>query len=952
VEVRLLGPVEVLTGDRQVALGSPKERTVLAALATDAGRVVGMDTLVDRVWGQRTPADPRPTLYVYIARIRRALREAAGGRQRVHRRSGGYLLDVDPSIVDANRFRGLVDQARGSGALADAERAAMLREALALWRGEALAGLPGDWAARVRDGWRRQRLDAVVAWAAAERAAGDPVAPLGPLADLVDEHPMDESLVAALMRALWAAGRQAEALRRYATLRARLADELGVDPATDLRRLHEAMLRHDPLPATPADLAVASGTISADFRQGYRRNTKIDRERERERGRGVPAQLPLGVAGFAARRAELAALDAAIVAAEDGSGGGVSTITGTAGVGKTALAVRWAQRVRHRFPDGQLYVNLRGFDPGGPAVGPDDAVRGLLDALGVPPARVPAGLAAGAGLYRSLLGGRRILVLLDNARDAAQVRPLLPGGPPAFAVVTSRNRLSSLVAIEGARAVPLDVLTAAESRELLAGRLGADRVAAEPAAVDDLIELTAGLPLALAVTAARAAGSPGTRLAGLASQARRTGALDAFRGGDAAADVRAVFSWSYRALPAGPARLFRLLGLLPGADATVAALASLAGVAPPQARPLIADLADAHLVAECLPDRFGPHDLIRLYATELGEGTDRAAVARLVDHYLSTAYAADRLLFPHRQPIPAQPPAPGVTPADLADRDEALAWFTAERPAIVAAVRQAARAGLPAHAWRLAWTALDFFDRWGHWADQAVTQEIALAAATALDDPVGRAHSHRGLGRAYGRLGRLDEAHAHLSRAAAEFGARGSRTGQARTHLSLAVVAERAGRHRWALRHAERALRLFRVAGAPAGEGNALNTVGWYHALLGEHERAVDCCRGALAVLETAGDRYGIAATWDSLGFAMHRLGSHGEAADAYGNAVDLYRRAGDRYGEADTLTRLGEARLAAGDPAGAGDAWRRARDLLAEAGDPTAAAVADRLRGLGSAGP
>jgi len=347
------------------------------------------------------------------------------------------------------------------------------------------------------------------------------------------------------------------------------------------------------------------------------------------------------VASFVGRSGHLRALDALLQ--DQGAAPTavvISAIAGMAGVGKTALAVHWAHRVAGRFPDGQLYVNLRGFDPGGAGLDPGQALHGFLEAFGVPPARIPEDLAAQSGLFRSLLAGKRMLVLLDNARSAEQVRPLLPGSPGCLAIVTSRDKLAGLVATEGARPLALDLLTAADARDLLARRLGADRVAAEPAAIACIIAACARLPLALTIAAARAATSPTFPLAAIAAELREAAsALDPFDAGESATDVRTVFSWSYRALSAPAARMFRLLGLHPGPDVAVTAAASLAAVPPGQARALLAELTRAHLLAEHAPGRYAFHDLLRAYASELASAqecpADRAsAVHRLLDHYL------------------------------------------------------------------------------------------------------------------------------------------------------------------------------------------------------------------------------------------------------------------------------------------------------------------------------
>ncbi|HZM83727.1 MAG TPA: NB-ARC domain-containing protein, partial [Candidatus Limnocylindrales bacterium] len=421
--------------------------------------------------------------------------------------------------------------------------------------------------------------------------------------------------------------------------------------------------------------------------------------------------LPPALPFFVGRSAELAALTALVDrTSEPGGTVVISAIDGTAGIGKTALAVQWAHQAADRFGDGQLYVNMRGFGPADSPMTPAEAVRVFLDALGVPPDRIPSNLDAQVGLYRSLLADRRMLVVLDNARDAAQVRPLLPGSPGGLVIVTSRNRLGPLVAAEGAEPLTLDLLTRAEAEELLARRLGDKRIASDPMAVEDVIARCARLPLALAILAARAAAHPDFPLADLATElveVRRS--LDGFDAGDAATNVRTVLSWSYRQLSEPAARLFRLLSLHPGPDIGLPAAASLVGTDADaevdDVRASLAELTRSHMVAEPASGRFGFHDLLRAYAGELVHSLDpqedrRVATTRLLDHYLHTAYAAERLLRPQRDPIALDPPQPGVRLGALADLPQALAWFTTEHPALVAVVAQAENSSYDTHVTR------------------------------------------------------------------------------------------------------------------------------------------------------------------------------------------------------------------------------------------------------------
>ncbi len=947
--LRLLGPVRWETAAGQLDLGTVKQRTVLAALAVESGRLVAWAELVDRVWDGASSTGSHRALYTYVSRIRRlleALDGAAdhGGPVRLARRSGGYLLHLDPDEVDLHRFHRLAAAADDSRC-PDGERARLLSEALALWHGRPLADLPGDWAARNREAWCRRRLDVMVAWAEARVRLGEPAAVIGPVQELAAEYPLAEPLTGVLIRALVAAGRDADALHCYAAYRARVIDELGAEPGAELRDLHEAVLR-----ATVPRSRRASSTLAPAL------------ARATEAGRPVPAQLPADTPGFAGRLAELTTLDSLL----PWPGGGpqeryaehavatavvISAVSGSAGVGKTALVIHWAHRVADRFPDGQLYVNLRGFDPGGRVVEPAEAVRGFLDALGVPSERVPLGLDPQAALYRSLLAGRRMLVVLDNARDAEQVLPLLPGTPTALAVVTSRNQLTSLVAAQAAHPVMLDLLTPAEASELLVRRLGADRVAAEPEAVDQIIARCARLPLALTIAAARAAQS-GFPLASLAEELAVTeGRLDALSAGEPGSRLRAVFSWSYATLSPGAARLFRLLGLHPRPDITAAAAGSLAGCAPAAVRALLAELAGASLLAERVPGRYTCHDLLRAYAGELAlsldsDGERHAAIRRMLDHYLHGAHNADRVLnrARDRMPLPLQEPAPGATAENHADHARAMAWFDVEQPTLLAAVDHALAHGLDTHGWQLAWSLDTFLYRQGHWHELALTWQAALAAAGRLADPSAQAYAQRSLARVATRQGRYQDALAHHQQALQMYTRAGDLAGQAYTHHVLAMLWERQHLPDRALDHARHALALYQAAGHQRGQAAAYNAVGWYHALLGDHHNALTFCQRALALHQQLGDRDGEAHTWDSLGYAHHLAGHHPEAADRYQHALDLFHELGDHYQQAASLARLGDTHLAAGDHTAAHGAWQHALDILSDLDHAEADTLRQRL--------
>jgi DNA-binding SARP family transcriptional activator/tetratricopeptide (TPR) repeat protein len=907
---------------------------VLAALAVNAGQLVPTETLIDRVWPEQPPAQARRNMQAHITRIRRLLEQASVADERpVHlvRRAGGYLLDVEADRVDLHRYRHLVNQARDPGH-DDAERVALLRAALGLWHGEPLAGLGGPWVTQTRQDWRKQHRYAVVDWARAELRAGDPATVIGPLTELVGEDPYDVPPVEMLMRALHATRHTADALALFRTTRERLVTDLGVEPREELQQIFRAILRNN-LGPPPAPVS---------------QPTPI-----------VPKLLPRNAGGFTGRWEELAQLDAILAKARgQESAVVIGALSGTAGVGKTTLAGCWGHRVADRFPDGQLYVDLRGFDIGRPVLDPAAAARGFLDALKVPTEGIPADPDALLELYRRQLAGRRMLVVLDNARDTPQVRPLLPHAPGCLVLVTSRNLLTGLVARDGAQSVILGLLPAEQARELLVDRLGPARVAAEPDAVEDIVMHCVRLPLALAIVAAHAATHPQDSLRTLADELHDAGGrLDRLTTDDPSTDVRTVLSWSYRALTPGAMRLFRLLGLHPGPDITAPAAASLAGLPLSQVRPLLAELTEASLLMEQTPGRYLAHDLLRAYAIEQAHTTEtreqrRAATHRMLDHYLHTGYAAARCLDPHSDPITLTPPQQGLTLDSFTGSDQALAWFAAEHAVLLAALDHAASGRWDVHTWQLAWTMATYLYRQGHGHDLASTQHAAAVAARRLADHSAETRARRNLSGAYSILGRFEDAHTELMRVlelCREAGNQeaGNQLEQAHVHRNLANIWEQRGNPGKALDHARQALARYEAAGDRGGQADALNTVGWCHALLGNHKRALTACDQALLLHQEFGDSYGQANTWDSLGYAHHHLGRHDHAVGCYRNALDLYRRIGERLSEANTLARLGEAYVAAGNTHAAGHVWQQALTIFDELNQPDVNRMRTRLASL-----
>jgi tetratricopeptide (TPR) repeat protein len=628
----------------------------------------------------------------------------------------------------------------------------------------------------------------------------------------------------------------------------------------------------------------------------------------------------------------------------------VSVVSGTAGVGKTALAVYWAHRVAGKFPDGQLYVDLRGFDPAREPLDPGEVLRGFLDALGVPARRVPAGLDAQLGLYRSVLAGKRVLLVLDNARDAGQVRPLLPGSPSCMAVVTSRDQLTALVATHGARPLPLGLLTPAESHEVLGSRLGADRIAAERAAAQEIVTQCAGLPLALAIVAARAESAAALPLSALAGQVRDSaGALDTLTAGDETTDLRAVFSWSTAAVSPQAASLYWLIGLHPGPELAGAAAASLAGRPAERIQLLLVELVRAHLLTEHAPGRFSFHDLLRAYAAEQARqrctGHDRhAAVHRMLDHYLYGAQHAASLLYGSWNHLALSDAQPWVIPERFTDEARAAAWLHAEYQVLLGCIEYAADAGFERHAWQLAFSMGSYFERSGHWRDWTKAQQAALMAAQRTGDIPGQAHSHQQLGYALAHLGDYEPAHRELDRGLDLFRDLGDDTRQALTHLSIGYAFDRQGADQQALSHSEHALELYRSSGHRAGEAIALNNIGWSQAQHGHYSEALQHCRQALSLHEQAGDRQGQAGAWDSLGYIHYSRADHAEAIACYTKAADFYRQIRDGYNEAETLTCLGDAHHAAGDHRSAERTWRQALRLHQTLDHPDTTEVLGRL--------
>ncbi|EXG82401.1 DNA-binding transcriptional activator of the SARP family [Cryptosporangium arvum DSM 44712] len=704
----VLGPVQVRRQGAEIDLGPRQQRLILALLLANAGQPVGINDIVDVLWDQRPPPSAVNVVHRYVGAIRRSFEPGLAPRSAGRWLLGdaaGYRMRVDAENLDLLHVRRLAEQARSdeeAGRLTEAMSA--YETALGRWRGPC-AGISelatfDHLAFGVVD---HECADLVRAAATLAVRLDRARSVLSVLRRMAEQRPWDEALQAQLLLALSADGKRAEAITLYQNVRGRLADELGVDPGEELREAFQRVLRQDS--AEPGPSPVPGRLRIAGVRATHR---------------VLPAQLPADLPHFTgrdeARHRTLSVVNGQVLARVSMP---VLAIDGIPGIGKTSLAIHLSHQLADAHPDGQLYVDLRGFDPGRVALPPAEALHLFLNALGVPDAEIPANLDARSGLYRSVLAGRRILILLDNAHDVEQVRPLLPGAPGCLVLVTSRRRLTGLATAHGARLMTLDVLSADEARAFLIARVGAARTADDPRALDEIVERCGRLPLALAVVAARALTHPDLRLTDVARELRETrGSLDGFSGDDVSSDIRTVFSWSYQRLGVRAARTFRLLSLHPGADVTLSAMAGLAGEPPAEMRALAGELVRTGLITEYRPGRFSTHDLIRAYAQELMRSHDDEpdrdrATRRLVQHH---QLAADRLLDPT---TPREPPPTVVAPARNA-ADEAVAWLTADREVLTATVHREIDEGRP-----------------------ATTARACPRAASAARDHPGRAHGSR-----------------------------------------------------------------------------------------------------------------------------------------------------------------------------------------------------------------
>ncbi|MEU3651128.1 BTAD domain-containing putative transcriptional regulator [Lentzea sp. NPDC034063] len=924
-------------------VGHTRQRCVFAVLAVDINRVVTVEQLLERVWPEDLPHRVRQVLQNYLSRLRLLLSPEGIG---IERRPNGYVLLADPDVVDLHRFRRLVVRARRAD---DVQALGLFDQALAFWQGEPFTGLDTPWLAAVRTGLERERIAAQLDRIDVALRCGRHTEVLTDLFALAEQEEVDERVAAQFMLALHRAGRTTAALTHYRQLRARLIEQCGTEPGTALQDLHQRILDTDSSLTPPSTMQETPAKAEDP----------------------APRQLPAPPRWFTGRVSELARLDQALTAEPDeahllSEAGSrtrtaatvvISAIGGAGGIGKTWLALAWAHQHAERFPDGQLFVDLHGFSPTQEPMAPAVAMRGFLDALGVDPSRIPADLDAQAALYRSVLNGKRMFLMLDNAATAEQVIPLVPGSPTCTVLVTSRTKLASLIDRHGVRHLQLDVLARAEARALLTRRIGADRVAAEPHVVDELIDLCGGYPLALSITARDVAVRPAIPLTEVAAELRELGLAMLDHDTDPAASLPAVLSWSMRRLTDEHRTVFGLLGITPGPDITFPAAAALTGLSPVRARKALSALEQTSLLDLRPGGRYAMHDLVRAYAgitaRDLPDDVRKTALGRVMDFYMHTAVAADRILDPHRPLVSPDSPAPAIPPLSPADPASAMAWLKAEHAILLATQRAAAELGLHDVVWHLARALDTFHRRQGNRHDALAVWRTALDAAAHLPAPTTRSRTHRNLGRACSRLGLHEEAARHLGRALALAVHQRDPAEQAHTRQQLAIACGQQGNDRQALDHARHAVDLYRTLDRPVWEAHALNVVGWFAARLGEFDTARDHCSAALALYRHHHHPDGEAATLDSLAFVAHRIGDHQQAVDRYHRALTMFRTHGDAYEVAATLDRLGHPHAALGQHDQARQAWQEALELYREQGrNEDAARVQRQLADLASAPP
>jgi DNA-binding SARP family transcriptional activator/DNA-binding XRE family transcriptional regulator len=954
--IGVLGPLLARRGDTAIGVQPERLRSLVGLLALYFHQVVPSEEIVDVLWGDRPPKTWRNQIQIYVGQVRRLLepeRQRLGPDEVLVRVGRGYRLELNGGDVDLAQFDALAARAAEAKAAGDFALAydSLLR-ALQASRGPVLADAvpqlrqhPAAVAAAQR------RLTALHTFGDIALALGRYEQAATRLRPLTLEEPLHEGLHAQLMVALAGCGQQAEALQVFAGIRARLAEELGIEPGVEIVDAHLRVLRQQ-VPAMALRHASAAPT----------------EEEAAPPARPVPAQLPPNVHGFTGRSREFAQLDAILpgqanqpTAGIDSTLGdtaevgqtspGIAVIDGSPGIGKTTLAIRWCHRVAPRFPDGQLYVNLRGFGPGSPMPA-EQALHALLRGLGVPPEEIPGDLAGASALLRTHTAGRRLLILLDNARTTGQVRPLLPG-PGCLAVITSRNQLRGMVARDAALRISLVRLSVAESIALLAKVAGDDRVSAEPEAAAQLVELCDRIPLALRIIAERVARQHDTTLAEFVEELRDPHyRLDSFDAGDdMSTNMRTVLSWSYGSLDPDTARTFQLVGgLHPGGDVGLAAVAAVTGLPTAQARLHLDRLVAAHLVEQQRRDRYQLHDLVRAYAAEQirrhdEEPTRNQAARRVLDWYLHTLHRADWLFSPDRPRDELGTATVPVTPLDFADERAAAQWCEVEYATLIALPAYALDHGAYQLGGQLAYLLQPFLARYKHWHDLLASHEVALEAVGKVRDARLAGHLLSAMGNAYAVLHRRNEAEACYTRALAEFRESGDRRGEVKVLGNAAMLDIESGNYDRAEALCVEAERLSTELGYARGRAHIVDNLGEIHFVSGRFIQAIACWRRALELNRYGHDRFVQTTNLTNLGRAYAALGRHPRAVDYFHRAIALSRDIDSPRGEALTLLDLGRAQRALGALAAARASWEDASRILAGLGDAKAREAQDELR-------
>ncbi|MCK7623145.1 tetratricopeptide repeat protein [Streptomyces sp. RS10V-4] len=870
-DILILGSVELRLDGHRDPLGSAKERLVLAALAIDAGQPVSLNALIHHLWDDEPPAKPRGSLHSYAARIRRRLR-GAGGAARLTQQTHTYTLDVEPERVDYHRFRHLAAQARALIDSGDDEKAlVLLKEAGALWRGEALAGLTGWWAESIRAALDEQRLASTLNRIGIELRRGHFAEVVAELTTLVERHPTDETLIGHLMVADYGCGRQADALRAYEAARRRLQAELGADPGETLTRLHRLILRQAPVD---------------DLFTGRRPSA----------ARPVPNNLP-SHGELVGREAELSALQM------PSSKGGVialQAISGMGGVGKSLLALHAARRLGKHFPDAQLLLDLRAHSPGAEPLTPQAALTALLRILGVPATSIPQGLEELSSLWRTMLSTRRALIILDDAADPEQLRPLLPGNSPSLIIITSRRRLSGL---PGVRSIVLDVLPTDDANALFVRLVGAER-ADDPQDVATIVRLCGHLPLAIELAAGRLVSRPSWTTGHLIQRlSRGEDRLGEFR--DPYMEIARTFKMSYIALTKEQRTAFRALSLHLSQEFGLHAATALTALPLHSTERILEALLESHLLQEPAPDRFRFHDLLGEYALTLARAEDTAdererMVARLVDFYLQAADRADRLMYPRRHRLDIRHSAERFPLPPWSGSQEAKNWLTAERTALVTAEDHARTRGRPRQAARLAHVLAGFLDGEGYWPEAE------------------RMHRHA-----------VDHWHAS-----------GEARPEAHALIDLCATLSHSSRYPEAITCAQRALGLAREAGDTAIEVEALHLLGVIHWHLGQLDSALRTQHTVLELRSRLGDPFQIARSQNNLGITHLYLGHHASSMACFEAALQGFRAVGDSREESRALNNLSDLYLAMDDREAALRTLQRSLDISMATGSRSDQAI------------